>query len=109
MEEYVNQLMSMSEYARIWLYDVFPILSSKAMEKWAIAANILGSILLLTAFAGTQLKFMKTGRLNSIINVFGAALFLFFCIIKWGPGGVVLETFWVIFGIWGALRPPKKE
>jgi hypothetical protein len=66
--------------------------------------NILGMPFILLPFILLQTGILKPGIVFSLLNACGGSLFLLFFIVKWGPGGIVLESFFVLFALWGVVR-----
>jgi hypothetical protein len=92
----------------------------RILNHWAIAAlhslgvdqsdvfvewcNSIGAPFILIPFILLQTGLLKPGIVFSVLNAIGGSLFLLFFIVKWGPGGIVLESFFVLFALWGIVR-----
>jgi hypothetical protein len=66
--------------------------------------NSLGAPFILIPFILLQTGLLKPGIVFSVLNAICGSLFLMFFIVKWGPVGIVLESFFVLFALWGIVR-----
>ena len=66
------------------------------------AIQILGALLILTAFAAVQLERMRPdSRLYLTLNLLGSAILAVLALAASQWGFVLLEGVWAIFSVWG--------
>ena len=87
-----------------WAITALQSLGVSDPETFVEWCNSLGAPFILVPFVLLQTGLLRPGILFSILNAIGGSLFLLFFIVKWGPGGIVLESFFVLFAVWGIVR-----
>jgi hypothetical protein len=70
--------------------------------------QIVGALLILTAFAASQLGRMRVdSRVYLVLNLVGSAILAFLALDQQQWGFVLLETVWALVSAWGLLRPAR--
>jgi hypothetical protein len=70
--------------------------------------QIVGALLILTAFAAAQLGRMRVdSRVYLVLNLLGSAILAFLALDQRQWGFVLLETVWALVSAWGLLRPAR--
>ena len=70
--------------------------------------QIVGALLILTAFAAAQLGRMRVdSRVYLVLNLVGSAILAFLALDQQQWGFVLLETVWALVSAWGLLRPAR--
>lgn len=70
------------------------------------AVSIVGSVLLLTAYAGLQMGYLNaaTSYIYQFFNLFGAACLTYSVIEPFNSGVFITEFCWTIFSIVGVVK-----
>ena len=75
--------------------------------------QIVGALLILTAFAAVQLERMRPdSRLYLALNLVGSVILAVLAVIASQWGFVLLEGVWAVFSAWGlwvAIFPPHRQ
>lgn len=75
--------------------------------------QIVGALLILTAFAAVQLERMRPdSRLYLTLNLVGSVILAVLALVGSQWGFVLLEGVWAVFSAWGlwvAFFPPHRE
>lgn len=75
--------------------------------------QIVGALLILTAFAAVQLERMRpNSRLYLTLNLIGSMILAVLALLGSQWGFVLLESVWAVFsawGLWAAIFPPHRE
>jgi hypothetical protein len=67
--------------------------------------QIVGALLILTAFAAVQLKRMRPdSRLYLTLNLAGSVILAVLALLGAQWGFVLLESVWAVFSAWGLFR-----
>ena len=70
--------------------------------------QIVGALLILTAFAAAQLGHMRVdSRVYLVLNLVGSAILAVLALDQQQWGFVLLETVWALVSAWGLLRPAR--
>ena len=69
------------------------------------ALGILGSLLIVLAYFGTQKDWLPASDWrNPLINLLGALLILISLAADWNLAAFVMEAFWVLISLYGLFR-----
>jgi hypothetical protein len=69
------------------------------------ALQLLGAVLILTAFIGAQTKRMAPGsRIYLVLNFVGSVILAVLAGVDADLGFLLLETVWALVSAWGLLR-----
>jgi hypothetical protein len=75
--------------------------------------QIVGALLILTAFAAVQLRRMRPdSRLYLALNLVGSVILAVLALVASQWGFVLLESVWAVFSAWGlwvATFPPHRQ
>lgn len=96
--------MDRLEFISPWVIAVLQQAGVEHPQHFVEWCNSLGAPFILMPFVLFQVGLLEPGILFSVLNAIGGSLFLLFFLVKWGPGGILLESFFVLFALWGIVR-----
>jgi hypothetical protein len=74
------------------------------------ASSFAGAMLILTGYAGHQLKWMDArGATYNVLNAAGSGILAYIAFRPFQLGFVVMEVAWVLLSIYALLRPRPND
>jgi hypothetical protein len=72
--------------------------------------SFIGALLILIAYAGTQMKWMNSsGAWYNILNFFGSSLLGYVAFFPFKIGFVILEVLWALISLWALFHRPAAK
>jgi len=72
--------------------------------------SLVGSLLILTAFAANQLGRMTAEeRRYTLLNLFGASILAVVALVEEQWGFLLLEGVWAVVSLYALVRPPRRS
>jgi hypothetical protein len=72
--------------------------------------QIVGALLILAAFGGTQIGKMSTNsRVYLMLNLLGGAILTGVALVESDWGFLLLETVWTLVSLWGLFRVLRRR